>query len=274
MSAGIRLGPFRRAFLRHWRDLAQDPSILLGFFLYQYVRYLSAIVGLLVTQPATLRGSESSPHRAQPSQNDVSVVIVTRDRPTDLAACLRSLEPAARDIREVIIVDDGSSASVIVTDSILPIRVLRNEARSFLSQSRNKGAKNAKGQYVMFIDDDNVVDEECMGKLRGGLEGDPQNMVASPAICYTSQPDRVWFAGGWIAPVSGIFVAAFRGVNSNALPRTPYYTEAFHDAFMIRREAFERVGFFDEVNFPMYLSEADLAARLKERGLRASGPGR
>src|SRR6267143_3630721 len=148
------------------------------------------------------RGLESL--HLQPGRRDVSVVIVTRDRPADLAACIRSLAPARRDILEVIVVDDASESAPTVNNPTLPVTVIRNEKRAFLSASRNTGAKTANGKYVMFIDDDNIVDPECLKKLSSGLQMDPRSMVASPAICYTSQPRRVWFAGGRIARVSGI----------------------------------------------------------------------
>lgn len=200
----------------------------------------------------------------------MSVVIVTRDRPADLAKCLESLASASDDrIDEVVIVDDASAKPPMVYGSTLKIRVVRNKARSFLSTSRNEGARNSTGRYIMFIDDDNIVSRESIGQLSNVLDADLRCMVASPAICYTSRPETVWFAGGRIAPISGIFAAAFRGSTYDQLPANPYYTGVFHDAFMVKREAFERVGFFDERNFPMYLSEADLAARLKENGFRA-----
>jgi GT2 family glycosyltransferase len=197
------------------------------------------------------------------------VVIVTRDRPTDLAACLLSLEPSRPNILEVIVIDDHSKAPPTTSESTLPIRILRNQTRSFLSESRNRGAKNAKGKYIMFVDDDNILDGGCLGKLSSSLERDSHDAVASPIICYTSQPTKVWFGGGRIAPVSGIFVTTFRGAETSQLPSERYSTEVFHDAFMIKREAFEQVGYFDEIGFPMYLSEADFAARLRERNLQA-----
>src|SRR6267142_1954519 len=108
--------------------------------------------GVLITRSAATRTVDwASPAHGE---REVSVVIVTRDRPKDFGACIRSLETAREDIHELIVVDDASEAPPIVTDSILPITILRNEARSFLSESRNRGAKNAKGKYVMFIDDD------------------------------------------------------------------------------------------------------------------------
>ena len=69
--------------------------------------------------------------------------------------------------------------------------------------------------------------------------------------------------------VSGLFVAMFRGDAATSIPAFPYRTELFHDAFMVRRDLLAQVGYFDELNFPMYLSEADLGARMAERGTSA-----
>lgn len=216
-------------------------------------------------------GRSTEPPAASVSgRGDVSVVIVTRERPADLAKCLASLELASEgDIAEVIIVDDASELPPSLGRSTLKTTVVRNEKRSYLSQSRNRGARESVGRYIMFVDDDNVLERSSIAALSAALDGHAQTMVASPVICYTSQPKTVWFAGARIAPVSGIFEAAYRGRDSDSLPAAPYRTEVFHDAFMVRREAFERVGYFDEVNFPMYLSEADLAARLRESGFDA-----
>jgi len=199
----------------------------------------------------------------------VTVVIVTRDRPKDFSRCISSLEAARLDILEVIVIDDASKTAPSADESTLQVRILRNEKRSFLSESRNRGAKNARGKYIMFIDDDNIVDGESIKKLSSSLESDSHEAVASPAICYTSQPTKVWFAGGRIGSVSGFFVAAFRGLDSSELPRARYHTEVFHDAFMVKKDAFDRVGYFDDVGFPMYLSEADFAARLRENNMSA-----
>ena len=199
----------------------------------------------------------------------MSVVVVTRNRAEDLRKCLASLERAEGRVREVLVIDDASTTPIDVQSSRLKTTILRNEKRSFLSRSRNQGAMHSSGDYLMFVDDDNIVDTQSISRLSAILDGDPLAMVASPMICYTIQPKRVWFAGGWLAPISGIFVAAFRGANADSLPTAPFYTELFHDAFMVRRDAFQEVGYFDEVNFPMYLSEADFAARLKRRGFRA-----
>jgi hypothetical protein len=44
-----QLSPIRMAYLRHWRDFLKDPRLLVGFFIYQGVRYASAFFGYLVS---------------------------------------------------------------------------------------------------------------------------------------------------------------------------------------------------------------------------------
>jgi len=42
-----QLSPVRLSYLRHWRDFTRSPYLIPGFFLYQYVRYSSALFGYL-----------------------------------------------------------------------------------------------------------------------------------------------------------------------------------------------------------------------------------
>jgi hypothetical protein len=44
-----QLNPLRIAYVRHRKSFLRNPKLTLGFFLYQYVRYLSAIAGYLTT---------------------------------------------------------------------------------------------------------------------------------------------------------------------------------------------------------------------------------
>jgi len=46
-DAWAQITPFRVAFLRHWRDFLKDPLVTSAFFLYEYVRYASAVAGAL-----------------------------------------------------------------------------------------------------------------------------------------------------------------------------------------------------------------------------------
>ena len=86
-----------------------------------------------------------------------SVVIPTRDRPKMLAGALTTAL-AQREIElEVIVVDDGSTPPIV---DVLPtdarVQVLRHDVSRGVSAARNTGIDHARGQWIAFLDDDDL----------------------------------------------------------------------------------------------------------------------
>lgn len=198
----------------------------------------------------------------------VSIVVPTRGRFAQLNKCLESVYASDYGPLEVIVIDDHSPVDMISEIARLfpSAKVLRNSKRMLLAATRNRGLREAGGEFVFFLDDDNVVDKSALTRLVEGME-DTGCAVAAPMIFYKSEPNKVWYAGSWMSPVSGIAAFPFRG---GAPPKIvkPYETSFFHDAFMVRRDAFDTVGEFDPKGFPIYLSEADFGERLRRAGMR------
>jgi len=46
--AGKQLSPVRSAYLRHFKEFSKHPLLFVGFAIYQFVRYFSSLLGLLV----------------------------------------------------------------------------------------------------------------------------------------------------------------------------------------------------------------------------------
>lgn len=121
----------------------------------------------------------------------VSVVICTRDRADRLARLLESIGKMLIPdgcLWEIVLVDNGSTdntAKVIeAASSILPIRTFF-EGRAGLSNARNTGAKNAKGKYIIWTDDDVLVSK---------------TWLASYTLAFEMYPDALIF-GGEIIPI-------------------------------------------------------------------------
>jgi GT2 family glycosyltransferase len=89
----------------------------------------------------------------------ISIVIPTYNRPAPLSACLRAcaLLDYPRDSFEVITVDDGGSVSLeaIVAGfhGVLSVKLLR-QGNAGPAAARNRGALEARGEYLAFTDDD------------------------------------------------------------------------------------------------------------------------
>jgi len=90
---------------------------------------------------------------------DVSVVIPMFNASLTIVRALNSVKNQSVDIKEVIVIDDGSSddsfevVELYSRDSILNIIVYRQK-NSGVSCARNKGLSMASGEYVAFLDSD------------------------------------------------------------------------------------------------------------------------
>lgn len=105
-----------------------------------------------------------------------SVIIPTRDRPTLLRdAILSALGQSTADL-EVIVVDDGSSCTPILPDDPR-VRLTRLHAKQGASAARNRGIDVARGQYLCFLDDDDILTPERLDIADEGLP------FAPAAIC-------------------------------------------------------------------------------------------
>jgi len=105
----------------------------------------------------------NSPASASESPK-VSICLAHYNRPVELAQAIESIENLEYDNFELIIVDDGSSYSdalefleTLKTRSYkFPLKVL-SQPNLYLGASRNLAAKNAEGEFLLFMDDDNLA---------------------------------------------------------------------------------------------------------------------
>ncbi len=97
-----------------------------------------------------------------------SAIIPCYDAPGELALTLAALERQTypRDLFEVIVVDDGSPTPIAApSDSPLNIRVERQDDRGFgLARARNNGARAARGDFLVFLDCDILVEDDWLAR--------------------------------------------------------------------------------------------------------------
>jgi len=86
-----------------------------------------------------------------------SVVVVTKDRPDALCGLLQSLTTQTQRPDEVVIIDNGSTRSNEAVleryRQMLPLRCYKEPVPG-IPAARNRGIKEARGDLVIFIDDD------------------------------------------------------------------------------------------------------------------------
>jgi len=110
-----------------------------------------------------------------------SVVVATRDRPASLARCLQSVRDQRIPGLEIIVADSASRSQE--ARSIASQFGARYEyvERAGLSRARNRGARAARGDAVVFLDDDVRLEPGCVAALLAEFV-DPRVMLVGGRI--------------------------------------------------------------------------------------------
>lgn len=117
----------------------------------------------------------------------LSVVIPTYGRPQQLSVCLEALagQDFPRSAHEVIVVDDGSE--VPFDEELAHYRnrmslVLLRQPHAGPAAARNAGAAVARGEVLVFTDDDCIPDQNWLSSVAKRFEEDPERVVGGRTI--------------------------------------------------------------------------------------------
>jgi GT2 family glycosyltransferase/glycosyltransferase involved in cell wall biosynthesis len=200
---------------------------------------------------------------------EISVIIPVFNQLHFTQACLASLQEHSDAERfEVIVVDDGSTdATSDVVGKIPGVVYLRNESNSGFTSSCNRGAREARGSYLLFLNNDTAVTPGWLSALRETFVNEPNAGLVGSKLVF---PDgRLQEAGGIIwRDGSGWNRGKFGDPEKpeyNFLCEVDYCSAA---CVMIPKSLFERVGGFDSKYSPAYYEDTDLAFKVRRAGFK------
>jgi LmbE family N-acetylglucosaminyl deacetylase/glycosyltransferase involved in cell wall biosynthesis len=124
----------------------------------------------------------------------VSVIVRTMDRPQLLAEALASLAASTYRRVEVVLVNDGGTPPEIPTSFPFPVvRVEMGENRG-RAAAANAGVEAATGDYLAFLDDDDLAEPEHLETLVGLVAAEDVRVAYTDAAVgvYELNPE-----GGW-----------------------------------------------------------------------------
>ena len=107
----------------------------------------------------------------------VSVIIPTHDRPARLPQAVASARAAGRDV-QIIVVDDASSDETAnVCRMLAGIHYVRVERNQGVAGARNIGLIASRGEFITFLDDDDL-------RLPKSLDDQIELLSKSPAAMF------------------------------------------------------------------------------------------
>ncbi|MCW0203278.1 MAG: glycosyltransferase family 2 protein, partial [Rhodanobacter thiooxydans] len=202
-------------------------------------------------------------------QPRVSVIIPVHGELAYTLACLRSL--ARHDTQvpfEVIVVDDASpDASAATLAQVGGLRLLRNTANLGFIGSCNAGAAMARGEFLLFLNNDTQVTPGWLDALLRCFAERADCGIAGSRLVY---PDgRLQEAGGLVFADGSCWTTGRFEARDVPLFRCRREVDYVSGAsLLIRREVFQRIGGFDTRYAPAYYEDADLAFAVRRLGLR------
>lgn len=128
----------------------------------------------------------------------VSVIVCTRDRPTDLARLLLTILCQSSPPIEVIVVDGSPVCSAQRVANLFAsefasidcrVKYIKDSAGS-LPTARTEGVKHSIGDFLLFVDDDTLLDRNVITALTTFLQSNPEALIASPQVLDSKNSPR------------------------------------------------------------------------------------
>jgi GT2 family glycosyltransferase len=212
-----------------------------------------------------------SPDRAGPEPEatpGASVIVVGYNGQQYLAQCLPSLLGGADRDYEVVFVDNASTdgSADYVQRTFPHVRVLRNETNLGFGGAANLGAREARGKYLAFLNQDTLVEPGWLTALTAALERDRQVGLVTSKILLLDRPDAINTCGNDVH-CTGLALCRGMGQASNTCAELEEVQAVSGAAFAISKDLFHRLGEFDGTFF-MYMEDTDLSWRARLAGHR------
>ena len=213
-------------------------------------------------------GSQLGPLAAR-----VGIVILNWNGLDVLQDCLRSISALRYPCVQVIVVDNGStdgSTEMLGRDYPNVVRIANNVNLGFAA-GNNQGIRLAleRGDdYVLVLNNDTILDPDCLTQLVGRVQSDSQIGAISPKIYFAQPSDRLWFAGGtfnyWTGRNGHV---GYKKSDNGAWDAAGEVEFISGCALLASRNAWRNIGGFDELLF-VYSEDVDWSLRARKAGFK------
>lgn len=207
----------------------------------------------------------------------LSIVIVTWNSEKFIEKCLKSIIDTKGSIDlEVIVVDNASQDTTTkIIERFKPeVRLICNQANLGYAKANNQGIEVSKGDYVLLLNPDVELKENCLKLMLDFVEKHEEAEVVAPQLLNPDgsiQPScrefpdfsiLLWeFSGlSFLFPKNRIFGRWRMGYFDFQSSRE--VNQPMGSCLLLRRKMIQKIGAFDE-QFPIFFNDVDLCYRIK-----------
>ena len=207
----------------------------------------------------------------------ISIIILSWNTKDLLKKCLKSIPFYA----EVIIVDNGSKDGTVHFLNSLKwpnLKIIKNKKNLGFAKGNNQGLEVAKGDFVMILNSDTIVQKGTLEKLVEFTKDTPLYAV-SPLLVnpngtiqeeYYMRFPNLWQIFGYHHPLWRFFAlkTPLKRLIFSQIGKEPTAVEQLPGAALIAsREVWDKVGLLDE-DYQFLYEDVDWCWRAKKKGVR------
>ena len=212
---------------------------------------------------------------------DLSICLVPLNALNYLEPLLASIEQFSKGLTyEVILVDNGSTDGTAdwIKEHHPEISLTRNQANLGFTRGNNQAMEMAKGDFILLLNPDTFLTEDCFGPQLDFLRENPDVGIAIPKVLnadgsFQQQSRR---GDARLVEVFGYFLKlgklfpknkALNGYLQSWLPvdEVAEVKAVSGSCMFIRREVYEKIGGLDE-RFFAYQEDSDYCLRARQAG--------
>ncbi|WP_455637578.1 glycosyltransferase family 2 protein [Parabacteroides sp.] len=199
----------------------------------------------------------------------VSIITINYNGYKDTCELVESFRQFEDYPYEIIIVDNASpnGDGALLKTSLSGVTIVCSDKNLGFSGGNNLGYKYAKGEYILFMNNDMTITRPFLKTLVNRLQSNERIGLVSPKIKYEHHPDIIQYAG--YTAMNPIRISNHLiGVNQKDLGQydqaTP--TAYAHGACMLTsRKIIEKAGMMTDIYFLFY-EEIDWSIQLRRAG--------
>jgi len=205
-----------------------------------------------------------------------SIIVLNYNGEKFLGDCLKSLLETDYPNFEVVVVDNNSNdRSVELVKSIKPLFeakgirfvLIENSENLGFAEGNNVGAKFARGEYIVFLNNDTLMEKNWLKELVKPLENDSKIGAAQSKILSMRNNNSIDCAGGFLNPYGLAIERGFMEEDRGQYDAVDDIFFAKGTAAIFRKKLFDYFGGFDSDYF-LYHEETDLCWRMRLGGYR------
>ncbi|MFS4416474.1 glycosyltransferase family 2 protein [Maribacter sp. 2307ULW6-5] len=207
--------------------------------------------------------------KKRPAQPLVSIVSVNYDQPQVTCEMLASLRQVTYPNFETLIVDNGSPTTdpQMIKEGYPEIQLIISKENLGFAGGNNLALRQAKGEYVLLLNNDTEVAPDFLDSLVSLMESDEKIGIASSKIRYFHEDNVIQYAG-----IPALNPITSRGgsdgdkeVDHGQHDKVKQTHYAHGACMMIRASVLRELGLLYEGYF-LYYEEYDFAERVRQAG--------